>query len=157
MFEGLFKLPAENVNLYLSQPNYVEQVLNQGGNQVRFTRFSDVLCIPNLPLQKETIEGIYNSLVKNKPTLFEECIAWARLKFEDLYSNTIKQLLFNFPKDAVTSSGTPFWSGPKRAPDPITFDPENVSEQAHLRTNSVTMLLTSRWVASPHGLHRHCG
>ena len=48
------------------------------------------------------------------------------MKFEDLYSNTIQQLLYNFPKDAVTSSGQPFWNGPKRAPDAIVFDTENV-------------------------------
>ncbi|KAI8819476.1 uncharacterized protein EV422DRAFT_534882 [Fimicolochytrium jonesii] len=107
LFEGLFRQPAENVNLYLSQPNYIEQLMSQGGNQ------------------KEGIESIVNFLVTEKPTLFEECVAWARFKFEELYSNQIKQLLFNFPKDAVTSTGTPFWSGPKRAPDAVTFDPEN--------------------------------
>ncbi|TPX54813.1 hypothetical protein PhCBS80983_g05729 [Powellomyces hirtus] len=106
-FEGLFRQPAENVNLYLSQPNYVEQTLSQGGNQ------------------KEAIESVYNFLVTQKPTLFEECILWARLKFDELFCNEIKQLLFNFPKDAVTSSGTAFWSGPKRAPDPVIFDASN--------------------------------
>jgi ubiquitin-activating enzyme E1 len=25
----------------------------------------------------------------------------------------------------VTTNGAPFWSGPKRAPKPITFDPKN--------------------------------
>jgi len=34
LFEGFFNQPAENVNLYLSQPNYMEQLLKQGGNQV---------------------------------------------------------------------------------------------------------------------------
>ncbi|KAJ3153574.1 SPS-sensor component ptr3 [Geranomyces variabilis] len=107
VFEGMFKQPAENVNLYLSQSNYVEHTLAQGGNQ------------------KEAIESVYNFLVKEKPTLFEECIHWARVKFDELYCNTIKQLLFNFPKDAVTSSGTAFWSGPKRAPEPVIFDANN--------------------------------
>ncbi|KAI9096953.1 ubiquitin-activating emzyme E1 [Phlyctochytrium arcticum] len=107
LFEGLFRQPSENVNLYLSQNNYIETILGQGGNQ------------------KETIESIYNFLVAQKPTLFEECIAWARFRFEELYGNTIKQLLFNFPNAAVTSSGTPFWSGPKRAPLPVVFDPED--------------------------------
>jgi ubiquitin-activating enzyme E1 len=36
--------------------------------------------------------------------------------------NQIKQLLFNFPPDQQTSSGTPFWSGPKRCPIPMSFD-----------------------------------
>jgi ubiquitin-activating enzyme E1 len=73
------------------------------------------------------LEVILNFLVKEKPIGFDECIVWARLKFEELFSNTLKQLLYNFPKDSVTSQGVPFWSGPKRAPDPIEFDPENVS------------------------------
>merc|ERR1712070_1173026 len=49
-------------------------------------------------------------------------IVWARLRFEELFHNQIAQLLFNFPLDMVTSSGTPFWSGPKRPPTPLQFD-----------------------------------
>jgi ubiquitin-activating enzyme E1 len=54
--------------------------------------------------------------------VFEECIIWARLEFEKRFNNEIQQLLYNFPKDSVTSSGQPFWSGPKRCPVPIPFD-----------------------------------
>jgi ubiquitin-activating enzyme E1 len=39
--------------------------------------------------------------------------------------NKVQQLLYNFPKDSMTNSGTPFWSGPKRAPEPLKFDPNN--------------------------------
>jgi ubiquitin-activating enzyme E1 len=65
------------------------------------------------------------SLTTEKATSFEDCIVWARLLFEDWFNNSIQQLLFTLPKDSVTSSGAPFWSGPKRAPDPIAFNPEN--------------------------------
>jgi len=37
--------------------------------------------------------------------------------------------LFSLPKDSLTNTGQPFWSGPKRAPDPLTF---NSSNPAHL-------------------------
>jgi ubiquitin-activating enzyme E1 len=37
--------------------------------------------------------------------------------------------LFNFPRDQQTSGEQPFWSGPKRCPDPIAFD---VNEELHL-------------------------
>ncbi|CAO3643037.1 unnamed protein product [Cunninghamella blakesleeana] len=107
LFEGFFKQPAENVNLYLTQPNFVEATQKQGASQ------------------KETFESVYNFLVAQKPLSFNDCISWARFKFEELYSNNIRQLLFNFPKDSVTSTGQPFWSGPKRAPEPIVFDPNN--------------------------------
>lgn len=54
---------------------------------------------------------------------------WARFHFEENFSSQIKQLLFNFPKDQVTSTGQPFWSGPKRCPEPSVFD---VNNQLHL-------------------------
>lgn len=38
-------------------------------------------------------------------------------------------MLFNFPPNQVTSSGQPFWSGPKRCPEPLVFD---VNEPLHL-------------------------
>ncbi|KAF6030276.1 UBA1 [Bugula neritina] len=41
------------------------------------------------------------------------------------YSNNIRQLLFNFPADATTTSGALFWSGPKRCPNPLSFDVHN--------------------------------
>ena len=46
----------------------------------------------------------------------------SRLCFEELFSNNIKQLLFNYPLDRVTDSGTPFWSGAKKPPSPLLFD-----------------------------------
>jgi len=51
------------------------------------------------------------------------------LKFEVEFHNNIKQLLTNFPVDSKTQDGALFWSGPKRAPTPLTFDAE---DQTHL-------------------------
>ena len=76
--------------------------------------------------QTEQVGQLLSFLVTNKPLTFEECIVWARLQFEEKYNNDIRQLLYSLPKDAVTSSGQPFWSGPKRAPEPLTFDSNNV-------------------------------
>ncbi|KAG6838007.1 hypothetical protein H0H93_008401 [Arthromyces matolae] len=110
-FENLFIKPAQAVNAYLSEPNYLENSLKYSGSS------------------KEQIEQIISYLVTDKPLTFEECIVWARLQFERDYNNEIRQLLFSLPKDAVTSSGQPFWSGPKRAPDPLTF---NSNDPTHL-------------------------
>ncbi|OBZ70160.1 Ubiquitin-activating enzyme E1 1 [Grifola frondosa] len=111
-FDNLFVKPAQAVNSYLSEPNYLENNLKYSGQQ------------------KEQIEQLVSYLVTNKPLTFEECIVWARLQFEERYNNAIRQLLFSLPKDAVTSTGQPFWSGPKRAPDPLTFD---TNDTAHLQ------------------------
>lgn len=107
MFEKAFVKAPQTVNLYLTQPNFMETTLKQGGNQ------------------RETLETIRNYLTTERPRTFEDCIAWARMQFETEFSNKIQQLLHNFPKDAETSTGTPFWSGPKRAPDALKFDPDN--------------------------------
>jgi len=34
-------------------------------------------------------------------------------------------LLATFPRDSLDKHGQPYWSGPKRAPDPISFDPND--------------------------------
>ena len=83
LFEGLFRIPAENVNTYLRESKFVEQSLSQG------TR------------AKEILDGVRNYLVTARPLSFDECITWARFKFEEYYNNNIQQLLFNFPKDSV--------------------------------------------------------
>jgi ubiquitin-activating enzyme E1 len=109
MFETLFVKPPQLVNSYLSEPNFLESSLRYSGQQA------------------EQAEQILASLVTQKPLTFDECISWARLLFEDKYNNAIQQLLFSFPKDATTTTGQPFWSGPKRAPDPLTFNSSDVS------------------------------
>ncbi|KAI0347162.1 ubiquitin activating enzyme [Trametopsis cervina] len=111
-FDNLFVKPAQSVNSYLSEPNFLENNLKYSGQS------------------KEQIEQIVSYLVTNKPLTFEECIVWARMQFEDKYNHSIRQLLYSLPKDAVSSTGQPFWSGPKRAPDPLTFDS---NEPTHLQ------------------------
>ncbi|KAA6409194.1 MAG: poly(A)+ RNA transport [Lasallia pustulata] len=107
LFQSYFVGPPETVNLYLTQPNYIEQTLKQSGNE------------------KQTLENLRDFLVTEKPSNFDDCIEWARQQFEKQYNNAIQQLLYNFPKDSSTASGAPFWSGPKRAPDPLRFNADN--------------------------------
>lgn len=111
-FEGLFKQSAENAVHYLKDPKFMEKTLKLPGNQ---------------PL--EILEGVKQLLVDERPRSFADCVAWARLRFQDQYNNQIRQLLFNFPEDQTTSSGAPFWSGPKRCPHHIEF---NAKEPLHM-------------------------
>ncbi|GAA5918144.1 hypothetical protein JCM6882_007288 [Rhodosporidiobolus microsporus] len=104
-FEEYFTKPAEVVNSYLSQPNFIEAAKQSG--------------------ESSQLLKIKSYLVDRKPLGFDECIVWAREQFETEYSNEIKQLLFSLPKDLLTKEGTPFWSGPKRAPDALQFDYNN--------------------------------
>lgn len=104
-FESLFKQRPEDVNAYLSSRD-----------------FQDSLKKANPSARLPILETLCDALSRHKPLSFAACIHWARLQFEDLFSNNIKQLSFNFPKDMMTTTGAPFWSGTKRAPVPITFD-----------------------------------
>jgi ubiquitin-activating enzyme E1 len=100
----LFTSPAGFVNRYIEEPKYMDHVMKLPGAQ---------------PL--EMLEALKKALVDEKPNTFADCVIFARKQFQELFSNQIKQLLYNFPKDQLTTSGTPFWSGPKRCPHPRKF------------------------------------
>ncbi|XP_071717337.1 ubiquitin-activating enzyme E1 1-like [Rutidosis leptorrhynchoides] len=112
-FEGLLeKTPAE-VNAYLSNPGeYTSAMRNAGDAQAR-----------------DNLERALECLDMERCETFQDCIAWARLKFEDYFTNRMKQLIFTFPEDAATSTGALFWSAPKRFPRPLEF---SVSDRTHL-------------------------
>jgi len=65
------------------------------------------------------------SLLKKKPTNFDDCISYARQKFQKYFVNDIRQLLYTYPIDSKTKEGKPFWSLPKRPPVERIFDPSN--------------------------------
>lgn len=111
-FEGLFRQSAENAAQYLVDPQFIERTLKLPGVQ---------------PL--EVLESVKTALIDDKPDTFNDCIKWARYHWQDQYNNQIRQLLFNFPSDQVTSSGAQFWSGPKRCPVPLEFD---INNELHL-------------------------
>ena len=113
-FHNYFVGPPETVNLYITQPNYVQDTLRQAGNEI------------------PTLESIRDFLVTEKPQNIDDCFTWARKQFESEYNNAIQQLLYNFPKNSTTSSGAPFWSGPKRAPDPLRFDASNPTHMGYV-------------------------
>ncbi|XP_022652731.1 ubiquitin-like modifier-activating enzyme 1 isoform X2 [Varroa destructor] len=104
-FEGLFRTGAEFASQYIHDSDFHNKAMKSPGSQ-----------------GQEIYQAVKKVLVDEKPSKFEDCVAWARKHFEEQYANQIKQLLHNFPKDQVTSSGAPFWSGPKRCPHPLVFD-----------------------------------
>lgn len=119
MFDSFFVKGPEIVNLYLSQPDYLGASLKQSGNE------------------KQTLETLRDFLVTEKPLTFDDCIIWARQQFEKSYNQQIQQLLYNFPKDSTTGSGQPFWSGPKRAPDALKFDPSNPTHLTFVQSAAI--------------------
>ncbi|KAJ6822887.1 ubiquitin-activating enzyme E1 2-like [Iris pallida] len=99
-FDGLLEKTPSEVNKFLSnQTEYVSSMKNAGDAQAR-----------------DQLERVLECLDKERPETFQDCVKWARMKFEDYFSNRVKQLTFTFPEDSATSTGAPFWSAPKRFP-----------------------------------------
>ncbi|KAI5619526.1 ubiquitin-like modifier-activating enzyme 1 [Silurus asotus] len=108
-FEELFKRTPENVNQYLRDAKF-------GACTAGREEAEDI----------EVVEAVYQS-VKDRPHEWQDCVAWARLQWENFFNNDIEQLLHCFPPDHVTSSGQSFWMGAKRCPHPLCFDPANTT------------------------------
>ncbi|XP_055329553.1 ubiquitin-like modifier-activating enzyme 1 [Paramacrobiotus metropolitanus] len=108
LFEGLFSAPATYVIRYMEEAKFMEHVMKLPGAQ-----------------PTEMLESLKKALIDERPASFADCIAWARQQFQELFHNQISQLLYNFPRDQVTTSGAPFWSGPKRCPHPLEFSADN--------------------------------
>lgn len=87
-----------------------------------------------------------------RPVSFEDCVVWARNKFEAEFSNNILQLLHNFPEDQVTSSGAKFWSGSKRCPVSLSFDLDSTCEDAAMRNHFDFIVATANLRASMYGI-----
>mmetsp|Transcript_59 Transcript_59/g.121 ORF Transcript_59/g.121 Transcript_59/m.121 type:complete len:1038 (+) Transcript_59:90-3203(+) len=133
-FEGEFKQSAEEVNSYL------------GMSPEAYTESLE----PNTKV--ETLKTIQKTLVEDRPVTFEDCVVWARLRFESMFNNQIRQLLHNFPEDQVTSSGAKFWSGSKRCPKPLSFDLENSCEDARMRNHFDFVVAAANLRASMFGI-----
>merc|ERR1719203_350706 len=136
-FEGVFKQTAEDCNAFLDNKAEYEQ--------------SILSAKSNANTKMDTVRSIVETLTSEPKTL-EDCVSWARLLFEQLFSNQIKQLLHNFPEDQVTSTGGKFWSGSKRCPKPVTFDLDHQCEEAQMKNHSNFIVAASNLRATMFGI-----
>ena len=70
----------------------------------------------------EALKSIEALIQLKKKNTFEECIAFARKQYQELFCYSIAQLLHNFPPDYKDEHGLPFWTLPKRAPILFNFN-----------------------------------
>ncbi|CAN6469750.1 unnamed protein product [Victoria cruziana] len=137
-FEGLLEKTPTEVNSFLSKPNeYKAAIRSAGDAQAR-----------------ELLERVRECLGAEYCRTFQDSIAWARLRFEDYFSNRVKQLTFTFPEDAATSTGAPFWSAPKRFPRPLVFSVEEAAHRHFIMAASILRAETfgidvPDWAKSP--------
>ena len=84
MFEGTFTQAPLTASQYVEDATFKEKTLALPGAQ---------------PL--ETFQTVKKLILLEKPNDFRECVAWARLLWQELFHNQIAQLLHNFPHDQV--------------------------------------------------------
>ncbi|KAM9813902.1 ubiquitin-like modifier-activating enzyme 1 [Neosynchiropus ocellatus] len=117
-FEGLFKRTPESVNLFVRDlPGFMKRISDLGDSEAL-----------------EILDGVRRSVSGAQsggqcPAHWDDCVQWARQKWQTLYHDDILQILHLFPPEQRTESGVPFWSGSKKCPRPLTFDPD---ESTHL-------------------------
>ena len=121
-------------------PNQIEHCIEWGRdlfNKLFVDRLNDAVSYIEKPVQfvsdlrkTITVSGVRDSMAEVKKLVdlkrsadFSKCVEVAREYFEDLFNHQIANLLHLFPIDSVDKDGHLFWSGPKRAPTPIPFDP----------------------------------
>ena len=65
----------------------------------------------------------YTKFIINKN--YDDCIEIAFNEYFKTFNNNIIQILADNPPYAINEDGSKFWSGNKRIPIPLPFDPEN--------------------------------
>ncbi|CDW75917.1 ubiquitin-activating enzyme e1 family protein [Stylonychia lemnae] len=108
LFTKLFYETPINVSNYIDNPlDFMDKLKKQ-------TTVQDARLV---------IEKIKEFIDLKKSFNFHRCIDFARNQFEFLFNHQIANLLYNFPLDHKDNYGQLFWSGPKRAPSPILYNP----------------------------------
>jgi len=130
-FEGLFEKSPAEANAFLAKPaEYAEAARKAGDASAR-----------------ENLEKVAECLLKTRCETYEECVKWARVRFQEAFHDKIAQLTYTFPEHAVTSTGSPFWSAPKRFPSVVTFSSQDPAHVALIRA-------TANLKAEVHGVAR---
>lgn len=104
-FEGLFSQAPDHAGMFLKDNNFMKKISPSDKNGV--------------------IRSVMDLLVKYQPKTYTDCLLWAFKHWHKKYRDDIVNMLNKFPKDFLTSSGLPFWSGGKRCPTPIDFNSDN--------------------------------
>ncbi|EGC35357.1 hypothetical protein DICPUDRAFT_47751 [Dictyostelium purpureum] len=103
-FEKFFTINPNELEKFIKEENYLENLLNSDSSN-----------------KISTSKSLFK-MMNNLPYTFQDCITYSRIKFEKLFNHSTQQLLKNYPLDLVTKEGVPFWSSPKRPPTPLKFD-----------------------------------
>jgi ubiquitin-activating enzyme E1 len=88
-----------------------------------------------------TLGGILHAVesffITETVTNAEDCARWARLKFEEFFNHSIRDLQAQFPEDHIGEDHQPFWGGARRFPSPCEYDPSDPLHVAFVQAAAV--------------------
>jgi len=78
--------------------------------------------------QNQDYKLLANALrtIKKWPKNFDDCIKASRDRFQKFFNTDVRQLLFSYPLDKVMNNGSLFWTLPKRPPQFIEFNKDDI-------------------------------
>ncbi|KAK5577972.1 hypothetical protein RB653_002920 [Dictyostelium firmibasis] len=118
-FEKFFAINPLELDKFLNQPHYLQQLLNSSSsNKISTSR---------------TLSKMMDNFIES----WSDCIIMARIKFEKLFNHNIRQLLKSYPLDLKTKEGIPFWTLPKRPPTPLIFNKDDELHLSFIRSLSL--------------------
>ncbi|CDR93929.1 ubiquitin-activating enzyme E1, putative [Babesia bigemina] len=113
LFEGLFTQLAHDMRKIQN---------NSSGKRAKNSVTSRFTEIDDIPDDKVKMIAQLVKITDNNAK--EELLRIAAHLLNQYFVNNIKQLLYSFPADHLTSDGLKFWSPPKRIPEPLVFNSE---------------------------------
>ncbi|KAJ8601684.1 hypothetical protein CTAYLR_007473 [Chrysophaeum taylorii] len=136
-FEGAFKQSVDDVNSYLGATRKHAAAAAAAAAAGGAQSWEQQLDKTQPGAKLDALRRVKTALVDLRPVKFEDCIRWARFQFQECFHDSIAQLLHNFPADLkAKDSGAPFWSGAKRAPTPVVFDPSDPLHLEYIKTTA---------------------
>ena len=117
-FEGAFKQVPDDVNQFL-----------KAGNDAFATEFGGQ---PNTKL--DTTLRVKTNLVDQRPSSYQDCVAWARLEFQQCFHDSIAQLLHNFPRTRSRLLERRSGPAPSGRPTPLQFDSNDATHLEYIRS-----------------------
>ena len=132
VFGGFFEQPPVSVNKFIDDPKgFINEMKTQGPKPL-FNALTQI-----------------SQFIDKKPNNYQDCINFARMLFDSNFTWRIEDLLTLYPPGKMTEEGLPFWSGTKREPVIIRFDPENELHLSFL--DSAAKILARIYSIKPEG------
>merc|ERR1711990_1006553 len=103
----------------------------------------------NVSTELPTMEALKVLLEQSRNASFSTCVQMAVDMFNNMFRDRIKDLISEYPADAVNSEGQPFWTGAKRFPEPAIFDDSDEMHMTFVMSVANILAVNMGLAASP--------